>query len=117
MIVGHFKNQKRKDVTQNQLHQQITVEQGLILETEFCQLRTTIPAICHRATVSTFVNAFRQNIEIDPLDRDQTIVIPEEILQNAITAAWTLLAEFSGQETSHIDFYAKELSEEQVVDA
>ncbi|KAA6338259.1 MAG: hypothetical protein EZS28_052715, partial [Streblomastix strix] len=65
----------------------------------------------------TFVNAFRQNLEIDPLDPDQTIATPEEVPPNAITAARTLLAGLSGQETSQIDFYAEELSEEQVVEA
>ncbi|KAA6388231.1 MAG: hypothetical protein EZS28_016239 [Streblomastix strix] len=65
----------------------------------------------------TFVNAFRQNLEIDPLDPDQTIATPEEVPPNAITAARTLLAGLSGQETSHIDFYAEEPSEEQVVKA
>ncbi|KAA6382043.1 MAG: hypothetical protein EZS28_022431, partial [Streblomastix strix] len=65
----------------------------------------------------TFVNAFHQNLEIDPLDPDQTIATPEEVPPNAIIAAWTLLAGLSGQETSQIDFYAEELSEEQVVEA
>ncbi|KAA6388734.1 MAG: hypothetical protein EZS28_015740 [Streblomastix strix] len=65
----------------------------------------------------TFVNAFRQNLEIDPLDPDQTIATPEEVPPNAITAAWTLLAGLSGQETSQIDIYAEEPSEEQVVKA
>ncbi|KAA6374714.1 MAG: hypothetical protein EZS28_029758, partial [Streblomastix strix] len=27
---------------------------------------------------STFVNAFRQNLEIDPLDPDQTITTPDQ---------------------------------------
>ncbi|KAA6393980.1 MAG: hypothetical protein EZS28_010494 [Streblomastix strix] len=65
----------------------------------------------------TLVNAFRQNLEIDPLDPDQTIATPEEVPSNAITAARTLLAGLSGQETSQIDFYAEEPSEEQVVEA
>ncbi|KAA6372089.1 MAG: hypothetical protein EZS28_032385, partial [Streblomastix strix] len=65
----------------------------------------------------TFVNAFRQNLEIDPLDPDQIIATPEEVPPNAITAARTLLAGLSGQETSQIDFYAEEPSEEQVVEA
>ncbi|KAA6402965.1 MAG: hypothetical protein EZS28_001507 [Streblomastix strix] len=65
----------------------------------------------------TFVNAFRQNLEIDPLDPDQTIATPEELPPIAITAARTLLAGLSGQETSQIDFYAEEPSEEQVVEA
>ncbi|KAA6364809.1 MAG: hypothetical protein EZS28_039665, partial [Streblomastix strix] len=56
-------------------------------------------------------------LEIDPLDPDQTIATPEEVPPNAITAAWTLLAGLSGQETSQIDFYAEEPSEEQVVEA
>ncbi|KAA6396417.1 MAG: hypothetical protein EZS28_008056 [Streblomastix strix] len=64
----------------------------------------------------TLVNAFRQNIEIDPLDLYQTIATPEEVPPNAITAAWVLLAGLSGQETSQIDFYAEEPSEEQVVE-
>ncbi|KAA6394083.1 MAG: hypothetical protein EZS28_010390 [Streblomastix strix] len=65
----------------------------------------------------TFVNAFRQNLEIDPLDPDQTITTPEEVPPNAITAARVLLAGLSGQYTSQIDFYAEEPSEEQVVEA
>ncbi|KAA6353534.1 MAG: hypothetical protein EZS28_050939, partial [Streblomastix strix] len=65
----------------------------------------------------TFVNAFGQNLEIDPLDPDQTIATPEEVPPNAITAARVLLAGLSGQETSQIDFYAEEQSEEQVVEA
>ncbi|KAA6358499.1 MAG: hypothetical protein EZS28_045974, partial [Streblomastix strix] len=36
---------------------------------------------------STFVNAFRQNLEINPLDPDQTIATPEEVPPNAIIAA------------------------------
>ncbi|KAA6361508.1 MAG: hypothetical protein EZS28_042965, partial [Streblomastix strix] len=63
------------------------------------------------------MNAFRQNLEIDPLDPDQTIATPEEVPSNAITAARVLLAGLSGQETSQIDFYAEEPSEEQVVEA
>ncbi|KAA6374483.1 MAG: hypothetical protein EZS28_029989 [Streblomastix strix] len=65
----------------------------------------------------TFVNAFRQNLEIDPLDPDQTIATPDEVPTNAITAARVLLAGLSGQEASQIDFYAEEQSEEQVVEA
>ncbi|KAA6354227.1 MAG: hypothetical protein EZS28_050246, partial [Streblomastix strix] len=61
----------------------------------------------------TFVNAFRQNLEIDPLDPDKIIATPEEVPPNAITAARTLLAGLSGQQTSQIDFYAEEPSEEQ----
>ncbi|KAA6376103.1 MAG: hypothetical protein EZS28_028370 [Streblomastix strix] len=56
----------------------------------------------------TFVNAYRQNIEIDQLDPDQTFATPEEVPLNAMTATWTLLAGFLGQETSQIDFYAEE---------
>ncbi|KAA6368837.1 MAG: hypothetical protein EZS28_035637, partial [Streblomastix strix] len=65
----------------------------------------------------TFVNAFRQNLEIDPLDPDQIIATPEEVPPNAITAARVLLAGLSGQEASQIDFYAEEPSQEQVVEA
>ncbi|KAA6384550.1 MAG: hypothetical protein EZS28_019921 [Streblomastix strix] len=65
----------------------------------------------------TFVYAFRQNLEIDPLDPDQTISTPEEVQPNAITSARTLLAGLSGQETSQIDFYAEQPSEEQVIEA
>ncbi|KAA6366198.1 MAG: hypothetical protein EZS28_038274, partial [Streblomastix strix] len=61
----------------------------------------------------TFVNAFRQNLEIDLLDPDQTITTPEEVPPNAITAARVLLAGLSGQEASQIDFQAEESSEEQ----
>ncbi|KAA6356743.1 MAG: hypothetical protein EZS28_047730, partial [Streblomastix strix] len=65
----------------------------------------------------TFVNAFRQNLEIDPLDLEQTIATPEEVQPNAITAARVLLAGLSGQETSQIDFYEEKQSEEQVEEA
>ncbi|KAA6385517.1 MAG: hypothetical protein EZS28_018959 [Streblomastix strix] len=65
----------------------------------------------------TFVNAFHQNLKIDPLDPDQTIATPEELPPNAITAARVLLAGLSGQEASQIDFYAEEPSEEQVIEA
>ncbi|KAA6393228.1 MAG: hypothetical protein EZS28_011245 [Streblomastix strix] len=65
----------------------------------------------------TFVNTFRQNLEIDPLDPDQTIATPEEVPSNAKTAAQVLLAGFSGQEMSQIDFYAEEPSEVQIVEA
>ncbi|KAA6372354.1 MAG: hypothetical protein EZS28_032120 [Streblomastix strix] len=65
----------------------------------------------------TFVNAIRQNLEIDRLDPDQTIATPEEVPTNAITAARVLLAGLSGQEASQIDFYAEEPSEEQVIEA
>ncbi|KAA6393473.1 MAG: hypothetical protein EZS28_010999 [Streblomastix strix] len=65
----------------------------------------------------TFVYAFHQNIEIYPLDPDQTIAVPEEIPSFAIKAALALLAELSGQGTLQIDFYLKEPSEEQVFEA
>ncbi|KAA6391408.1 MAG: hypothetical protein EZS28_013069 [Streblomastix strix] len=65
----------------------------------------------------TFVNAFRQNLEIDPLDPDQTITTPEEVPPNAMIAARVLLAGLSRQETLQIDFYAEEPSEEQVIEA
>ncbi|KAA6395244.1 MAG: hypothetical protein EZS28_009235 [Streblomastix strix] len=64
-----------------------------------------------------FLNAFRQSIEIDQLDFDQTIVTPEEVPLNAITAARALLAGLPVQETSQIEFYTEEPSEEQVVEA
>ncbi|KAA6357959.1 MAG: hypothetical protein EZS28_046512, partial [Streblomastix strix] len=60
-------------------------------------------------------NAFRQNLKIDPLDPDQTIATPVEVPPNAITTAQVLLTRFSGHETSKIDFYAKEPSEEKVL--
>ncbi|KAA6385225.1 MAG: hypothetical protein EZS28_019253 [Streblomastix strix] len=63
------------------------------------------------------MNAFCRNLEIDPLDPDQTIATPEEVPPNAITAAWVLLAGLSGKEMSQIDFYAEDPSEEQVVKA
>ncbi|KAA6358573.1 MAG: hypothetical protein EZS28_045900 [Streblomastix strix] len=44
----------------------------------------------------TFVNAFRQNLEIDPLDPNQTIATPEEVPINAIAAERVLLAGFVG---------------------
>ncbi|KAA6384874.1 MAG: hypothetical protein EZS28_019598 [Streblomastix strix] len=55
----------------------------------------------------TFVNTFRQNFEIDPLDPDQTIATPEEVPQNAITAAQGLLAGLSiiyMDETTRLQF-------------
>ncbi|KAA6374806.1 MAG: hypothetical protein EZS28_029668, partial [Streblomastix strix] len=64
-----------------------------------------------------FVNTFRKNIEVDPLDPDQTVEKPEEVPTNARTAARVLLAGLSGQEASQIDFYSEEPSEEQVVEA
>ncbi|KAA6379819.1 MAG: hypothetical protein EZS28_024652, partial [Streblomastix strix] len=65
----------------------------------------------------TFVNVFRQNLEIDPLDPDQTTVTLEVVPPNAITAARVLLTGLSGQEASQIDFYAEEPSEVQVIKA
>ncbi|KAA6388796.1 MAG: hypothetical protein EZS28_015679 [Streblomastix strix] len=65
----------------------------------------------------TFVNAFRQNIEIDSLDPDQTIVTPEEVPPNAKTAARAFLTGLSEQETPLIGFYAEEQSQEQVIEA
>ncbi|KAA6371745.1 MAG: hypothetical protein EZS28_032728 [Streblomastix strix] len=65
----------------------------------------------------TLVNAFRQNLEIYPLDPDQVIATPENVPPNAITAARVLLAGLSGQEPSQIDYYAEEPSEEQVIEA
>ncbi|KAA6399697.1 MAG: hypothetical protein EZS28_004784 [Streblomastix strix] len=65
----------------------------------------------------TFVNALRQNMEMDTLDPDQTIATPEEVPPNAITAARVLLSGLSGQDTSQIDFYAEQPSEEQVIEA
>ncbi|KAA6395852.1 MAG: hypothetical protein EZS28_008623 [Streblomastix strix] len=65
----------------------------------------------------TFVNAFRQNLEIDLLDPDQTIATSEDVPLNAITKARALLAGFSGQDTSQIDFYVEEPSKVQVVEA
>ncbi|KAA6387807.1 MAG: hypothetical protein EZS28_016665 [Streblomastix strix] len=75
------------------------------------------PLQCIALQQPTFVNMFCQNIEKDPLDPEQTIVTPEEVSPNTITAARVLLAGFSGQQTSQIDFYAEEPSEEQVVEA
>ncbi|KAA6373007.1 MAG: hypothetical protein EZS28_031465 [Streblomastix strix] len=65
----------------------------------------------------TFVYAFRQNIEMDSLDPDQTIATSEEVTPNAKTATQALLTGLSGQETTLIDFYVEELQEEQVVEA
>ncbi|KAA6383741.1 MAG: hypothetical protein EZS28_020739 [Streblomastix strix] len=64
----------------------------------------------------TVVSAFRQKLEIDPLNPDLTIATPEEIPPNAITSAQVLLAGLSGQEESQIDFYAEYPSEVQVVE-
>ncbi|KAA6400915.1 MAG: hypothetical protein EZS28_003559 [Streblomastix strix] len=65
----------------------------------------------------TFVNAFCQNIEIDPLDSDLPISILKEVLSNAKTAARALSAGLTGQDMSQNYFYDEELSEEQVVEA
>ncbi|KAA6357990.1 MAG: hypothetical protein EZS28_046484, partial [Streblomastix strix] len=56
-------------------------------------------------------------LEIDPLDHDQPITTPEKVPPNSIIAARALLAGLSGQETSQIDFYAEEPSEEQLIEA
>ncbi|KAA6395499.1 MAG: hypothetical protein EZS28_008973 [Streblomastix strix] len=64
-----------------------------------------------------FVNTFRQNFEINPLDLDQTLATPNEVSSNAITTAKELKAGLSGQKTSQIDFYAAQPSEQQVVEA
>ncbi|KAA6357821.1 MAG: hypothetical protein EZS28_046652, partial [Streblomastix strix] len=85
------------------------------LQNEGCSASTISPAVAQPQ--STFVNAFCQNMEIDMLDPDQPIATPEQVSTNAIIAARTLLMELSGQETSQIDFYAEEPSEEQVVEA
>ncbi|KAA6392305.1 MAG: hypothetical protein EZS28_012165 [Streblomastix strix] len=74
-----------------------------------------LPAAAHPQP--TFVNAFRQNLETDPLDPDQTIGTPEEVPPNALTVAQELLAGLSWQETSLIDFYAEKPSEDQVAEA
>ncbi|KAA6355543.1 MAG: hypothetical protein EZS28_048930 [Streblomastix strix] len=52
----------------------------------------------------TIVNAFRQNLEIDPLDPDQVIATPEKVPLNVMTAVRALQVELLGQETSPIDF-------------
>ncbi|KAA6364786.1 MAG: hypothetical protein EZS28_039689 [Streblomastix strix] len=65
----------------------------------------------------SFVNAFRQNLEIDPLDPDQTIATQEEVPPNAITAALAPIAELSEQQTQQMDFYAKKPSDVQVIEA
>ncbi|KAA6366500.1 MAG: hypothetical protein EZS28_037974 [Streblomastix strix] len=64
-----------------------------------------------------FVNAFRQNLEIDPLDPELTIATPEEVPPNAKSAALTHLAGLSGQNMQQVDFYADEPSEEQIIEA
>ncbi|KAA6388427.1 MAG: hypothetical protein EZS28_016050 [Streblomastix strix] len=64
----------------------------------------------------TFVNVFRQNIEINSLDLDQKIETPEEVAPNAITAERAPLVGLSGQETSQIYFFEEQPSEEQVIE-
>ncbi|KAA6315955.1 MAG: hypothetical protein EZS28_055334 [Streblomastix strix] len=81
---------------------------GLKLDTELCELSTAKPAAGRRAAATNICELFRQNMEIDTLDTDQTTAAPEEIPPNAITAARVFLAGLSGQETSQIDFYAEE---------
>ncbi|KAA6393036.1 MAG: hypothetical protein EZS28_011432 [Streblomastix strix] len=65
----------------------------------------------------TFVNAYRQNLEIDPLDPDQLIATPEEVPLNAITAARVLLAGLSVQETAQVDLNAETRTDEQIIEA
>ncbi|KAA6386943.1 MAG: hypothetical protein EZS28_017530 [Streblomastix strix] len=65
----------------------------------------------------TFVKAFRWNIQMGPLDPEQMIASPEDLLSNAIIAALALLAGLSGQKASQIEFYSEASSEEWVVEA
>ncbi|KAA6356636.1 MAG: hypothetical protein EZS28_047837, partial [Streblomastix strix] len=61
----------------------------------------------------TFVNVFRQNLEKDPLDPDQTITTPENIPPNAITAArrsWLYFRGKKRQRSSHRHGDAQETS-------
>ncbi|KAA6355717.1 MAG: hypothetical protein EZS28_048756 [Streblomastix strix] len=90
---------------------------GLKLDTELCELSTAKPAAGLCAAATNNCELFRQNMEIDTLGTDQTIAAQEEVLTYAITAARVFLAGPSGQQTSQIDFYAEEPSEEQVVEA
>ncbi|KAA6401080.1 MAG: hypothetical protein EZS28_003401 [Streblomastix strix] len=55
------------------------------------------------------MNEFCQNIEIDTLDPDQRIEIPEEILMYAMRAAHVQQAGLSGLETSLKDFTVRNL--------
>ncbi|KAA6361098.1 MAG: hypothetical protein EZS28_043376 [Streblomastix strix] len=92
-------------------------EQGLKLDPELCELSTAKPAAGRCAAATNVCELFKQNMEIDPLDTDQTIAAPEEVTPNAKSAARVFLAGFSGWDTSQIDFYAEEPSEEQVIEA
>ncbi|KAA6387525.1 MAG: hypothetical protein EZS28_016949 [Streblomastix strix] len=75
--------------------------------------------LLHSATQlqPTFVNAFRQNVDMDLLDPDQTIATPEKQPSNAIAAARALQVKLSGQEMQQISFIAEDLPQEQVVEA
>ncbi|KAA6386111.1 MAG: hypothetical protein EZS28_018361 [Streblomastix strix] len=66
---------------------------------------------------STFVNEFLQNIKIDLLDPDQKITTPKQVPPNAVTASRALLQGLFRQIITQIDFYAEELSYEQVTQA
>ncbi|KAA6379177.1 MAG: hypothetical protein EZS28_025297 [Streblomastix strix] len=83
----------------------------------YAKLVTQTPLQVVAQPQPTFVNAFLQNLEIDPLDPEQTITIPEEVPPNAITASQVLLAGLSGQEPSLIEYYVEEPSAEKVVEA
>ncbi|KAA6384495.1 MAG: hypothetical protein EZS28_019975 [Streblomastix strix] len=65
----------------------------------------------------TFVNEFSQNVEIDTLGPDQTSATSEEVPLCAITTAHALLSKLQEQKTSQIDFFAKESSEKQFIEA
>ncbi|KAA6402181.1 MAG: hypothetical protein EZS28_002291 [Streblomastix strix] len=65
----------------------------------------------------TFVNAFHQNLEIHPQDLDQTIAILDEVPQITTATSLVILDGLLGQKTLQIDFYAEDLSDEQVVEA
>ncbi|KAA6356991.1 MAG: hypothetical protein EZS28_047482 [Streblomastix strix] len=106
-----------KDDEQDKFHKQTSAKHGLILDTELHLIITTKPPACSYTAVTDVCERVPPDIEIDPLDLDFTIAIPKELPPNAITAALALLAGLSGKDTSQIDFYTEELSEEQVVEA
>ncbi|KAA6377290.1 MAG: hypothetical protein EZS28_027183 [Streblomastix strix] len=89
------------------------------LQKKGCSASPIKPADVHRAGILTRYRITRTKNRKTRYrtPRSRNRPTPEEVPPNAITAALVLLAGLSGQETSQIDFYAEEPSEEQVVEA
>ncbi|KAA6373207.1 MAG: hypothetical protein EZS28_031267 [Streblomastix strix] len=75
------------------------------------------PLVVATQTLPAFPNAFLRGTEESPLDPDQTLVLPDEVPPDAVTSARTLLAGLAGVETTQIDVFAEDPSEEQVQEA